>query len=160
MPGDETTPFVGGAISSPRNLDRRRQAATARVSQFDIAALADAQYHGGSEGYCPLTPALIHRCGYTAINTVDVISSYNKIVLVHESVITNWVGRFTVGPQIDRILEKHEPYPAVVIDRLWNLLQANEAANTFTVFLFEGMPPAPPPVSPCSRCWSSWSSSA
>ena len=106
MPGDETTTFVGGAISSPRNLDRRRQAATARVSQFDIAALADAQYHGGSEGYCPLTPALIHRCGYTAINTVDVISSYNKIVLVHESVITNWVGRFTVGPQIDRIPEK------------------------------------------------------
>ena len=106
MPGDETTTFVGGAISSPRNLDRRRQAATARVSQFDIAALADAQYHGGSEGYCPLTPALIHRCGYTAINTVDVISSYNEIVLVHESMITNWVGRFTVGPQIDRILEK------------------------------------------------------
>jgi hypothetical protein len=106
MPGHETTTFVGGAISSPRNLDRRRQAATARVSQFDIAALADAQYHGGSEGYYPLTPALIHKCGYTAINTVDVISSYTEIILVHESVLTNWVGRFTVGPQIDRILEK------------------------------------------------------
>lgn len=32
-----------------------------------------------------------------------------------------------------------------MIDRLWNLLQANEAANAFTVFLFEGAPPAPPP---------------
>jgi hypothetical protein len=46
---------------------------------------------------------------------------------------------------IDRILKKHEPYPAVVIDRLWNLQQANEAAQAFTVFLFEGAPPDPPP---------------
>ena len=50
-----------------------------------------------------------------------------------------------VRQAIDRILEKHEPYPAVVIDRLWNLLQANEAAQAFTLFLFEGPPPAPPP---------------
>jgi transcriptional regulator with XRE-family HTH domain len=46
---------------------------------------------------------------------------------------------------IDFILKQQEPYPAVVIDRLWNLLQANDAANAFTVFLFEGAPPAPPP---------------
>ena len=32
-----------------------------------------------------------------------------------------------------------------MIDRLWNLLDANEAANAFTVFLFEG-PPTPPPA--------------
>ena len=46
---------------------------------------------------------------------------------------------------IDFMLKQQEPYPAVVIDRLWNLLLANEAANAFTVFLFDGMPPAPPP---------------
>ena len=45
---------------------------------------------------------------------------------------------------IDHMLKQQEPYPAVVIDRLWNLLQANEAANAFTVFLFGG-PPSPPP---------------
>ena len=50
-----------------------------------------------------------------------------------------------VRQAIERILQKHEPYPAVVIDRLWNLLQANEAAQAFTVFLFEGPPPPPPP---------------
>ncbi len=50
-----------------------------------------------------------------------------------------------VRQAIDFMLRQQEPYPAVVIDRLWNLLQANEAANAFTVFLFEGMPPAPPP---------------
>ena len=50
-----------------------------------------------------------------------------------------------VRQAIDRILKQQEPYPAVVIDRLWNLLQANEAAQAFTLFLFEGPPPAPPP---------------
>jgi transcriptional regulator with XRE-family HTH domain len=50
-----------------------------------------------------------------------------------------------VRQAIDRILKQQEPYPAVVVDRLWNLLQGNDAANAFTVFLFEGPPPAPPP---------------
>ena len=50
-----------------------------------------------------------------------------------------------VRQAIDRMLKQQEPYPAVVIDRLWNLLDANEAANAFTVFLNEGPPPPPPP---------------
>ena len=49
-----------------------------------------------------------------------------------------------VRQAIARMLKQQEPYPAVVIDRLWNLLDANEAANAFTVFLFEGPPPPPP----------------
>src|SRR5258705_8514848 len=55
-----------------------------------------------------------------------------------------------VRQAIDRMLKQQEPYPAVVIDRLWNLQQANEAANAFTVFLFEGPPPAPPPGKPAN----------
>ena len=50
-----------------------------------------------------------------------------------------------VRQAIARMLKQQEPYPAVVIDRLWNLLDANDAANAFTVFLFEGPPPPPPP---------------
>lgn len=50
-----------------------------------------------------------------------------------------------VRQAIDRMLKQQEPYPAVVIDRLWNLLQANDAAQAFTLFLFEGPPPPPPP---------------
>jgi transcriptional regulator with XRE-family HTH domain len=53
-----------------------------------------------------------------------------------------------VRKAIDHMLKQQEPYPAVVIDRLWNLIQANEAATAFTVFLFEGPPPAPPPGKP------------
>jgi transcriptional regulator with XRE-family HTH domain len=50
-----------------------------------------------------------------------------------------------VRQAIDRMLKQQEPYPAVVIDRLWNLLDANEAAMAFTVFLNDGPPPPPPP---------------
>ena len=50
-----------------------------------------------------------------------------------------------VRQAIDRMLKQQEPYPAVVIDRLWNLLEANEAAVAFTLFLHEGPPPPPPP---------------
>lgn len=53
-----------------------------------------------------------------------------------------------VRKAIDHILKRQEPYPAVVIDRLWNLIQSNEAAVAFTVFLFEGPPPTPPPGKP------------
>ena len=53
-----------------------------------------------------------------------------------------------VRKAIDHMLKQQEPYPAVVIDRLWNLLQANDAANAFTVFLFEGPPPPPPAGKP------------
>ena len=49
-----------------------------------------------------------------------------------------------VRKAIDHMLKQQEPYPAVVIDRLWNLLEANSAAQAFTVFLFEGPPPPPP----------------
>ena len=37
-----------------------------------------------------------------------------------------------VRQAIDRMLKQQEPYPAIVVDRLWNLLQANDAANAFT----------------------------
>ena len=53
-----------------------------------------------------------------------------------------------VRQAIDRMLKQQEPYPAVVIDRLWNLLDANDAAMAFTVFLNEGPPPPPPGKQP------------
>jgi transcriptional regulator with XRE-family HTH domain len=53
-----------------------------------------------------------------------------------------------VRKAIDHMLKQQEPYPAVVIDRPWNLIQANEAATAFTIFLFEGPPPTPPAGKP------------
>lgn len=50
-----------------------------------------------------------------------------------------------VARAIDHMLRQQEPYPAVVIDRFWNLMRANNAATAFIGLLFEGALPAPPP---------------
>jgi transcriptional regulator with XRE-family HTH domain len=42
-----------------------------------------------------------------------------------------------VREALERFLVAHEPYPAVVVDRSWNLVLANEAASTLT----EGVAP-------------------
>jgi hypothetical protein len=42
------------------------------------------------------------------------------------------------------MLDAHDPYPGVVIDRTWNILLANDAAGAFTVQLPESvLSPAP-----------------
>jgi hypothetical protein len=100
----------GGRIISPRNADRRRQAMLNKVSPLDIERLGDIHYHGGVEGFVPLTMTVVHRCGYTEINTADVITSYQTIIHVHEFVLGKWEDRYhNRGPQIDKILEKGLP---------------------------------------------------
>jgi transcriptional regulator with XRE-family HTH domain len=50
-----------------------------------------------------------------------------------------------VTTALDYMLSQHEPYPAFVVDRHWNLLRANRGANTLTEFLLGPAPPEPPP---------------
>ena len=47
-----------------------------------------------------------------------------------------------VRQALNHMLKQQEPYPAVVVDRLWNLLDANEPANRLTAFLLDGVPGA------------------
>lgn len=48
---------------------------------------------------------------------------------------------------IGLILEHQEPYPAVVMDRHWNLLDSNNAAKKlFGILLSDSVPPEPPNV--------------
>ena len=42
---------------------------------------------------------------------------------------------------ISAMLRQHEPYPAVVLDRRWDLIEANDAAKTFFSFLLDGRAP-------------------
>jgi hypothetical protein len=100
---------LGGMIVSPRNADRRRQALAQRISPFDVARLGNARYHGGSHGYQPLTEGIIHRCGYTEINSSDVLLAYNDIIEVHSRTCNTWEhprGHYK-GPQLERILTMH-----------------------------------------------------
>jgi len=43
--------------------------------------------------------------------------------------------RIAVAASIDHVLEGHEPFPAVSIDRMWNLQKANSAALRFFALL-------------------------
>ena len=46
---------------------------------------------------------------------------------------------------IELILQHQEPYPAVVMDRHWNLVTANQAATRFFRLMLEGVSPPNPP---------------
>jgi len=52
-----------------------------------------------------------------------------------------------VNSALDYMLAQHEPYPAFVIDRRWNLLRANRGALNLTEFL-TGAAPATNPAEP------------
>jgi transcriptional regulator with XRE-family HTH domain len=52
-----------------------------------------------------------------------------------------------VNSALDHMLVQHEPYPAFVIDRCWNLLRANQGALNLTEFL-TGTAPALAPSEP------------
>src|SRR6266513_3531100 len=47
-----------------------------------------------------------------------------------------------VNGALDYMLAQHEPYPAFVIDRCWNLLRANRGATNLTEFLIGAASPA------------------
>lgn len=49
-----------------------------------------------------------------------------------------------VKQALDAILAQHRPFPAVVLDRGWNIVKANDAGERFFAFLLAGQaPPAP-----------------
>jgi len=52
-----------------------------------------------------------------------------------------------VNSALDYMLAQHEPYPAFVVDRCWNLLRANRGATNLTEFLI-GPAPAVAPAEP------------
>jgi MmyB-like transcription regulator ligand binding domain len=46
-----------------------------------------------------------------------------------------------VNKALDYMLAQHEPYPAFVVDRRWDLLRANRGALRLTEFLTGPTPP-------------------
>jgi hypothetical protein len=101
----------GGRIESPRHADRHRHALASNISPSDIAGLGNVAYHGGIGGHNSLTVSIVHKCGYTELNSTDVIKSYNDIIYLHAEVLDRWEhphGLYT-GPQINRIPEKGLP---------------------------------------------------
>jgi hypothetical protein len=73
---------------------------------LDIAGLSNKDYHGSIGGHNLLTVSIVHKCGYTELNSPNVIKSYDDIIYLHAEVIDRWehpCGLYR-GPQINRIL--------------------------------------------------------
>lgn len=80
-------------------------------SRFAIAQLAEALEMPAAE-----VDAMLLSAGFAALSSRK-----------------GWDGAVqrAVEASIDHVMKGHEPYPAVSIDRIWNLLKANEAAQRF-----------------------------
>jgi hypothetical protein len=48
-----------------------------------------------------------------------------------------------VWAAVERMLSHHQPYPAVVLDRHWNVTRTNAAADSLFSFLLDGVVPTP-----------------
>lgn len=108
---DEGYATMGGPIKSPSNMERFQQARQRGMSRYDSAALADRDYHGGVRGFDPLTIRIIKNCGYTAINSDDILLCYRDIIHLHRKTLDAWTNMRTQhqGPSVERIMEKAMP---------------------------------------------------
>jgi transcriptional regulator with XRE-family HTH domain len=84
--------------------------------------------------------------------TMDIPLRQQNALLLAAGYAPAWAQRDLSAPDLamvdkalDYMLGQHEPYPAFVADRRWNLLRANRGAATLTEFLLG--PPSPEPPS-------------
>ena len=104
--------MMGGAFKSPSNVERFQQAWQRGMSRYNMAALADKDYHRGVRGFDPLKiRIIIKNCGYTAINSDDIILCYRDIIQLHRKTLDGWMNIHTQqqGPSVERIMEKAMP---------------------------------------------------
>jgi hypothetical protein len=93
--GEVSYASMGALIKSPSNVKQCRQAWQQGISRYNMAALADKDYHGGVWGFDPLTIKIIKNCGYTAINSDDIILCYRDIMLLHHKTLKGWTNIHT-----------------------------------------------------------------
>jgi hypothetical protein len=127
-------------------MDHHCKAHKKKKSPCKIAGLATFHYHGGTTGYSSLTKGIIHNCRYTAINSMDVIESFNAIILLHAEVYDHWENPCTNhhSPQLDHILERGLPtFPYLttldveVVVKFYSKLQKTSSTYLFPVMPFD-----------------------
>jgi transcriptional regulator with XRE-family HTH domain len=85
--------------------------------------------------------------------TMDIPLRQQNVMLLAAGFAPLWSARDLSAPDLvmvdkalGHMLEQHEPYPAFVVDRCWNLLRANQGAARLTKFLR-----GDPQVEPCAE---------
>jgi hypothetical protein len=102
---------LGGSIVSPRASDCEQLARDLKLSHYDIALLATANYHGREDGVQKLMEQYIHDCGYSSIlpeSPEDIFICYRDLIMLHCKVVNGWINFCTdrSGPSVEYILEK------------------------------------------------------
>jgi hypothetical protein len=103
---------LGKPIVFPCASNREWLAWDLKLSCYDIALLATANYHGKEDCVQMLMEQFIHDCGYTSLlpeSLKDVLICYQDIIVVHrKKVISSWVNYRTgqSGPSVEYVLEK------------------------------------------------------
>jgi hypothetical protein len=112
----------GGRIKTPRSLDPARRVRNMKTNRFDLAGLADSDYHIGDDGVALLSEGIISNCGYQSFHVdhpEDVLLCFQEIINLHRLVVQTWTNTRThfSGPVVEYIIEKALP----VFPRLLNL---------------------------------------
>jgi len=120
------------------------------LSQLDLAVAArTTQRHLSFIESGRATPSrdMVLRLGAT----LSVPLRQQNALLIADGYAPAWKERDLSAPDLaavnsalDYMLTQHEPYPAFVIDRCWNLLRANQGAVNLTEFLTGPAPTIPP----------------
>ncbi|MGO4754350.1 helix-turn-helix domain-containing protein, partial [Streptomyces sp. 2MCAF27] len=133
---DAVQPSRVGALL--REWRRRR-----RLSQLELALLADSSARHLScveTGRARPSRTMVLRLAAaldvplrernTLLMAADYAPAYRESSLDDEDMAS-------VRAALDMMLTSHEPYPAVVVDRVWNVLTGNRAMSVLT----DGIPP-------------------
>jgi transcriptional regulator with XRE-family HTH domain len=124
------------------------------MSQLDLAGMADvSQRHVSfleSGRSTPSREMVLHLAA-----ALDVPLRQQNALLLAAGFAPAWRESDLTAPELaavdralDYMLAQQEPYPAVVVDRRWNLLRANAGAGRLISFLSGPAPPDPPPAGP------------
>jgi hypothetical protein len=85
----------GGRIKTPRSLDPARRARNMKTNRFDLAGLADSDYHIGDDGVTLLSEGIISNCGYQSFHVdhpEDVLLCFQEIINLHRLVVQTWTN--------------------------------------------------------------------
>jgi transcriptional regulator with XRE-family HTH domain len=127
---------IGPMIAYWRNLRRMSQlalATEAEVSARHLSFIESGRANPSREMILILASALDVplRERNTLLQAGGFAAAYRESALD----APQWTA---VRAALDAILAQHRPYPAVVLDRCWNVLSSNDAAERFFDFLLAG----------------------
>jgi transcriptional regulator with XRE-family HTH domain len=114
-----------------RHLSQLDLAITSQVSQRHISFLESGRAKPSQEMVLQLATVL-----EIPLRHQNLLLSAAGFAPIHAETDLSAPEMASVRKVIDFILRQQEPYPAIVIDRYWNLLQANQGAtHLFNIFI-------------------------